>query len=181
MPLSTEAKLAIGVGAAAVVLLGGLGLAYAGGRPEAQPLPPPQPPVPPPRPTTTTAPANTLPPVPPPQTPVTPTPVQTPGVTTAPWDGRPPRGWSYTPPEEEEYQRGTTVWCAQKILKLLGYPIDQVDGVNGENTQAAVRLFQRAEGLTADGKIGTQTMYRIGRAAEEFAEKNPQIEMPRCT
>lgn len=45
----------------------------------------------------------------------------------------------------------------QCLLAYLGYDPGGIDGVDGKNTQAAVRAFQAAEGLTADGAPGQET------------------------
>ncbi|NLK96489.1 MAG: peptidoglycan-binding protein, partial [Epulopiscium sp.] len=50
--------------------------------------------------------------------------------------------------------RGSDVAEIQSILKLIGYNIDSIDGIFGENTEQAVKAFQRNNGLTADGVIG---------------------------
>ncbi len=53
--------------------------------------------------------------------------------------------------------RGNEVVEIQECLEQLGY----LDGVNGEydaKTEAAVRAFQQANGLTADGIAGNQTL-----------------------
>lgn len=50
-----------------------------------------------------------------------------------------------------------TVLEVQKILASLGYQPGPLDGVWGRRTAAAVRAFQTAQGLTADGIVGPQT------------------------
>lgn len=50
-----------------------------------------------------------------------------------------------------------TIKQIQSLLTYLGYNPGAVDGEDGANTQAAVRRFQRAEGLTVDGVAGVQT------------------------
>lgn len=45
----------------------------------------------------------------------------------------------------------------QCLLAYLGYDPGGIDGVDGKNTQAAVRAFQAAEGLAADGDPGQET------------------------
>ncbi|NEW08076.1 spore cortex-lytic enzyme [Paenibacillus sp. SYP-B3998] len=49
------------------------------------------------------------------------------------------------------------VWDLQFRLKALGYYQQQLDGVYGAATTAAVRNFQTTYGLTADGVTGTST------------------------
>ena len=45
----------------------------------------------------------------------------------------------------------------QNLLDYLGYDPGPIDGANGPNTEVAVRAFQAAEGLTADGIPGPLT------------------------
>lgn len=52
---------------------------------------------------------------------------------------------------------GEDVTRVQERLKKLGY-MSKVTGYYGELTDAAVRKFQATNGLSADGKIGSQTM-----------------------
>lgn len=49
------------------------------------------------------------------------------------------------------------VKIAQRDLKRLGYYKGAVDGFNGPKTTAAVKKFQKANGLVADGKYGKMT------------------------
>lgn len=50
-----------------------------------------------------------------------------------------------------------TIRQVQALLDYLGYEPGPIDGMDGANTQDAVRAFQAAEGLTVDGVAGTQT------------------------
>ena len=52
---------------------------------------------------------------------------------------------------------GDDVMRVQERLKKLGY-MYKATGYYGELTDAAVRSFQAANGLSADGKVGSQTM-----------------------
>ena len=63
------------------------------------------------------------------------------------------------------YKRGSsgvTVPEIQTRLKSWGYYDGAVDGVYGSRTEAAVRWFQRANGLSPDGQAGTQTLAALG-------------------
>ena len=53
---------------------------------------------------------------------------------------------------------GNAVRALQRRLKALGYYSGSVDGSFGEGTSAAVRAFQQANGLEADGIAGTGTL-----------------------
>ncbi len=52
--------------------------------------------------------------------------------------------------------RGDEVVTLQKKLKQWGYYDGSVDGVFGAGTEKAVQYFQRKNGLTADGIVGTK-------------------------
>lgn len=45
----------------------------------------------------------------------------------------------------------------QCLLLYLGYPVGAPDGITGSQTRQAVKLFQAAEGLKADGDPGQET------------------------
>lgn len=50
-----------------------------------------------------------------------------------------------------------TTYRVQRDLIALGFFDGQVDGIAGEETQAAIKAFQTAQGITADGEFGPQT------------------------
>ena len=56
---------------------------------------------------------------------------------------------------------GQAVRALQQRLKDLGYYTGSVDGDYGEGTEKAVKAFQRANGLSADGKAGKQTLAKL--------------------
>ena len=58
--------------------------------------------------------------------------------------------------------RGDEVVTLQKKLKQWGYYDGSVDGVFGAGTEKAVQYFQRKNGLTADGVVGTKTAAALG-------------------
>ncbi len=57
---------------------------------------------------------------------------------------------------------GNTVNQIQQTLKNQGFYNGSVDGVYGSGTETAVKKFQQAYGLTADGKVGTKTLQAMG-------------------
>ncbi len=57
---------------------------------------------------------------------------------------------------------GSLVRSVQTKLKNWGYYTGSVDGVYGAKTVAAVKYFQRQNGLTADGIIGSKTAAALG-------------------
>ena len=68
-----------------------------------------------------------------------------------------------------------TILEVQRILSHLGYDPGEHDGLDGPNTQAAVRAFQRKTGIETDGIVGPVTRghlaeaYKDSRASEHFA------------
>ena len=58
--------------------------------------------------------------------------------------------------------RGAEVSQIQTKLKRWGYYNGNVDGIYGSQTLAAVKYFQRSNGLTVDGIAGTQTLNAMG-------------------
>ena len=58
--------------------------------------------------------------------------------------------------------RGNEVTQIQSKLKRWGYYNGSVDGIYGSQTQAAVKYFQRKNGLTADGIAGPATLKAMG-------------------
>jgi len=54
--------------------------------------------------------------------------------------------------------RGPDVTKLQQALKLAGYYSSSIDGIFGEGTVRAVKKFQQAKGLTADGIAGNTTI-----------------------
>ena len=59
---------------------------------------------------------------------------------------------------------GTSVSNLQKDLTTLGYYYAQITGNFGPKTEAAVKAFQKANGLTADGVAGAKTLSAIAAA-----------------
>ena len=77
-------------------------------------------------------------------------------VTTAPPTSTP------TPPSLQVGFKGSAeVRALQKRLKELGYYTGTVDGDFGKGTETAVKAFQKANGLTADGKAGEKTLAKL--------------------
>lgn len=57
--------------------------------------------------------------------------------------------------------KGSDVKKLQQALKDLGFYKGSVDGVYGNGTQEAVRVFQLKKGLTADGIAGSKTLTKL--------------------
>lgn len=58
--------------------------------------------------------------------------------------------------------QGDTVKLIQRRLKTWGYYNGNIDGIYGTQTENAVKEFQRKNGTTADGIVGTKTAALIG-------------------
>jgi peptidoglycan hydrolase-like protein with peptidoglycan-binding domain len=68
---------------------------------------------------------------------------------------------------EPNLQKGSTdpaVRDLQEALKALGYNPGPIDGVFGATTETAVKAFQQAKGITADGIVGKVTWINIDEA-----------------
>ena len=68
--------------------------------------------------------------------------------------------------------KGPGVILIQGILHRLGYEIDEVDGVFGKQTRAAVEEFQGAIGIEVDGLVGTDTANAL--VGEVWGLEDPQ-------
>ena len=67
-----------------------------------------------------------------------------------------------TPPSLQRGFKGSDeVRALQKRLKELGWYTGSVDGDFGAGTETAVKAFQKANGLTDDGKVGKQTKEKL--------------------
>jgi len=55
----------------------------------------------------------------------------------------------------------------QTALKNAGYDPGSIDGRIGKSTRAAIKDFQKANGLSADGKVGKQTWSLLSQYLEK--------------
>jgi hypothetical protein len=62
------------------------------------------------------------------------------------------------PPTLRKGSRGDDVKKLQKTLNAMGYDCGTADGIFGAKTEIAVRSFQQANGLAADGIAGKNTL-----------------------
>ena len=67
----------------------------------------------------------------------------------------------FTFPTLRQGSRGNLVKYLQFMLSTMGYSVGSMDGIFGSNTAAAVRAFQQANGLDADGIVGRRTWYKL--------------------
>ena len=65
--------------------------------------------------------------------------------------------------------RGEDVLAVQLRLRDLGHAVGQTDGMFGGRTEAAVRAFQQARGLKADGIVGPLTWNALFEARAQDA------------
>jgi peptidoglycan hydrolase-like protein with peptidoglycan-binding domain len=61
-------------------------------------------------------------------------------------------------------QRGADIEQVQKALKDSGHDPGPIDGVNGPRTAAAVKAYQKAQGLEATGRLDNATLTKLGGA-----------------
>ncbi len=79
---------------------------------------------------------------------------------------------------------GTRVVLLQSALNQLGYPCGKADGKYGSGTQTAVKNFQKAQKLTADGVAGKNTLRKMeslrssGTAAQSTAAQSAVVPIP---
>jgi len=73
------------------------------------------------------------------------------------------RGAPVDVPEVKRGCTGEAVRLLQSTLKSLGQCSVKVDGVFGASTEAAVRNFQRRQGLVVDGVVGFCTWKALGK------------------
>jgi len=80
-------------------------------------------------------------------------------------------GGANTVEEAETSVNTDTVAGIQRNLAALGYYKGRVDGIEGPRTKAAIRAFQKAQGLVADGKYGKMTDEAMDRALVKAGRK----------
>lgn len=71
--------------------------------------------------------------------------------------------------------KGTEVKNIQTRLKAWGYLNGSVDGIYGSKTEAAVKKFQKNNGLTADGIAGPRTLEKIGLPTGETSSYSSNV------
>lgn len=59
---------------------------------------------------------------------------------------------------------GPAVTAVQQRLQAAGFSPGAIDGKFGPGTESAVKMFQRARGLTVDGIVGPKTAAALGVA-----------------
>ncbi len=61
----------------------------------------------------------------------------------------------------------------QAALLQLGYKVGKVDGKLGSKTRAAIKAFQKAQNLSADGKISPKLLEQLKVAIENKSPADP--------
>lgn len=74
------------------------------------------------------------------------------------------------PPVLSLHAEGSAVSQLQRELQTLGYYSGTIDGVFGQQTQAAVNRFQTDKQLTVDGIVGASTWEALTRALAQSAK-----------
>jgi len=77
--------------------------------------------------------------------------------------------------EGASYQRGSSGGVVRQIqtrLKNWGYYSGEVDGIFGSATEAAVKSFQKKNGLAVDGKVGPKTLAALGISGGEASQSS---------
>lgn len=78
-------------------------------------------------------------------------------------DYRAPAAW----PKHERMLSRTERFELQTLLNQLGFPSGKPDGIIGVNSRQAVRSFQQAQGLPADGYPNESLLERLRQAAHK--------------
>ncbi|MBD2568077.1 peptidoglycan-binding protein [Anabaena lutea] len=77
--------------------------------------------------------------------------------------------------------KGEDVEALQKILKVLGFNVGDVDGDFGTDTENAVRAFQTKAGITIDGEVYTLTWKELGGRFDDqsviISPEKPRIKL----
>ena len=96
-------------------------------------------------------------------TPPTSTPLTTTAHTPTTPAAKPPTGPTTT---LKPGDTGIEVKRLQRSLVYLGYPVGKVDGDYGTATETALKKFQTAQKLTADGVLGPKTLAALDQALQ---------------
>lgn len=71
--------------------------------------------------------------------------------------------------------QGMSLKEVQAALKKLGYYTGAVDGIAGSNTENAIKKFQKANNLTADGIVGAGTSKLLSASTSSDSDKKHTI------
>ena len=76
---------------------------------------------------------------------------------------------------------GSEVRLLQNKLKSYGFLTGSADGIYGTATETAVKEFQRANGLTADGKAGYSTIQKLFAGTVSSSSQSNATKTPKPT
>lgn len=76
-------------------------------------------------------------------------------------------GLQNPPPEDQPALSRSQILQLQRALGDLGYDSGEPDGILGSNTRTAIRQFQKAEGLVADGFPSAELLAQLDIAVED--------------
>lgn len=65
--------------------------------------------------------------------------------------------------KQKDSKSGARIKEIQTCLKNAGFYDGSIDGVKGRKTRKAIKDFQKANGLTADGIVGNKTWEALGK------------------
>ena len=74
--------------------------------------------------------------------------------------------------------KGNYVYILQAALNISGVSVVTIDGKFGNKTETAVKKFQTAAGIKADGICGKDTWYEllgVGKAEEATGDKQTSV------
>lgn len=71
--------------------------------------------------------------------------------------------------------KGDAVKEVQNLLNQKGYDCGTADGIFGTKTEASVKAFQKANGLTVDGVVGDKTLAALKTQTEPPKQSNAEI------
>jgi len=63
--------------------------------------------------------------------------------------------------------------AVQQQLKARGHPVGDISGEWNQQTESAIRNFQKAQGIPVSGRLNEQTVKRLGLDADEFRPRQP--------
>jgi predicted chitinase len=69
-------------------------------------------------------------------------------------------------PAQALHERSNAVRASEKLLRKLGFEPGKVDGLFDGRTAAAVRAFERSQGLETDGVIGANQLARMKKLSK---------------
>ena len=72
--------------------------------------------------------------------------------------------------------RGSQVKQLQADLAAAGYPVGQIDGIFGRQTEAAVKSLQESQGLAVDGIVGPKTAAALAALADADADTDDALQ-----